>query len=113
MTWPKRLKFFVAIPDEGMGPEGCSATKNCVDLNSAVGFRTSLGFQQGFCFFNRLPRSGLSCVADMRSGLGDKHRRRSRRFAGKFPTQEQSGLLALCCRKTAGPLFRGMIQSIL
>src|SRR2546427_872395 len=44
-----------------MGPEGCSATKNWVELNSAAGRRTSLGFQLGFCF------STSRCTEDSRA----------------------------------------------
>src|SRR6185295_17954323 len=76
-----------------MGPERCSATKNWVELNSAVGFRTSLGFQQGFCFFHPPLRSEWLCVAELSRGFADKHRRGSRRFSGKIRTQERSGPL--------------------
>ncbi len=78
-----------------MGPERCSATKNWVELNSAVGCRTSLEFQQGFCFFHHSLRSGPWSVAELSLALSDRHRRGSGRFDGEIWAQERSGPLAL------------------
>src|SRR5207248_8089426 len=82
-----------------------AATKNWVELKSAVERTRCLEFRQGVFGWNQPLCPKRTCMVELKDRFGREHGRRSRRFSGEIPTPEHTRPLALSGRKTPGSFF--------